>query len=148
MTILNGAKYMSLIKDLKIELEEIDFSQKSQKKFGILFIFVFFVLSIWFFFAPNQTIFILFFSLTLFFIIITLLFKNFLFYLYYAWMLLSLFLAWFISRLITIIIFYLIVSPLGLGARLFGKKFLDTDKKESYWIPRKINSKNNYNKIY
>lgn len=60
-----------------------------------------------------------------------------------AWMSFAIVLGWFMTRLILSILFYFIISPIGLIARLLGKKFLNLDfkeKKESYWIEKQINS--------
>jgi len=49
-------------------------------------------------------------------------------------------LNWIMTRVILIILFYLIFTPIGIISRLFGKQFLNTkfDKsKKSYWIDRK-----------
>ena len=56
------------------------------------------------------------------------------------WMVLALIMGWFMTRIILIILFYLIVTPIGLLARLFGKDFLNTKfnkNADSYWIPKK-----------
>jgi hypothetical protein len=56
------------------------------------------------------------------------------------WMVLALLIGWLVTRVIIIVLFYLVVTPIGLLARLFGKDFLDTkiDRDvNSYWIPRK-----------
>lgn len=56
------------------------------------------------------------------------------------WMTLATLMGWFMTRLIIIIAFYLLVTPIGLLARLCGKTFLDTKFERnvnSYWIPRK-----------
>ena len=48
-------------------------------------------------------------------------------------------LGWIMTRVILIIIFYLIVTPIGLIARLFGKQFLDLSLNEnvnSFWNKR------------
>jgi hypothetical protein len=57
-----------------------------------------------------------------------------------VWMLLAGLLGWVMSRIILSVTFYLVVTPMGLVARLFGKRFLDTrfDKGAgSYWQVRK-----------
>ena len=59
---------------------------------------------------------------------------------YKAWMTLAIHMGWFITRVILIILFYLIITPIGLLAKLFGKDFLSRkfDKTAgSYWIIRK-----------
>ena len=62
-------------------------------------------------------------------------------------------LGWIMTRIILIILFYLIFTPIGLLMRLFGKKLLDTSfdkKKESFWINRQesefsaVNYKNQF----
>lgn len=43
-------------------------------------------------------------------------------------------------RLILVLLFYLVITPIGVITRLFGKDFLDRrieKDKGTYWIPRK-----------
>lgn len=63
------------------------------------------------------------------------------------WMILAVVLGFFMSRLILSILFYLVITPIGLIAKLFGKDFLDLkiDKSQkSYWHYR---DKKPYEKI-
>jgi multisubunit Na+/H+ antiporter MnhG subunit len=65
------------------------------------------------------------------------------------WMSIAILMGWFMTRIILIILFYLIVTPIGFLARLFGKDFLNTKfnkNLDSYWIPKKISKfdKKNY----
>ncbi len=56
--------------------------------------------------------------------------------LYIAWMRLAFILSWINTRLLLLIIFYLIFTPIGLVMRICGRDLLDRkiDKcKESYW---------------
>ena len=56
------------------------------------------------------------------------------------WMTVALLIGWCVTRLILIILFYLVVTPIGLLTRLCGKDFLDIKGKKnatSYWVPRK-----------
>ena len=58
---------------------------------------------------------------------------------YKAWMALSVVMGFIMTRVIMVIIFYLIVTPIGLIASMTGKNFLDMkiDKSaKSYWIVR------------
>ena len=60
-----------------------------------------------------------------------------------VWMTFALILGWFMSRVILIILFYLVLTPIGLIAKLSGKHFLDLkiDKERtSYWVKRKKTS--------
>jgi len=55
---------------------------------------------------------------------------------YLVWMNFAVLLGWFMTRLILGLLFYIIVSPIGLFARLFGKEFLDlktSSLNRSYW---------------
>lgn len=57
-----------------------------------------------------------------------------------VWMPLAAIMGWVMTRVILIILFYLILTPTGFLARLFGQHFLDLkfDKSAgSYWITRK-----------
>jgi hypothetical protein len=57
------------------------------------------------------------------------------------WMSLAILMGWFVTRLILTFLFYLVVTPIGLSARLFGKDFLALkstgNETDSYWILRK-----------
>ena len=55
---------------------------------------------------------------------------------YWIWMIFAVILGWFMTRVILSFVFYIIITPIGLTLRLFGKQFLELrwDKsKESYW---------------
>ena len=60
---------------------------------------------------------------------------------YKVWMILTTLLGWFMTRVILCILFFLILTPIGLAARLFGKDFLGLNigrnNVNSYWIPKK-----------
>ena len=55
---------------------------------------------------------------------------------YSIWMYFAVVLGWFMTRLILGLLFYIVVSPIGLISRLFGKGFLDLKNSSinsSYW---------------
>jgi hypothetical protein len=57
-----------------------------------------------------------------------------------AWMTLAVILGWVMTRVILGILYYLIFTPMGLLARLFGKDFLNMKldrNASSYWIEKK-----------
>ena len=63
-----------------------------------------------------------------------------------VWMGLAIVLGFIMSRIILTILFYLVLTPIGLLAKLFGKKFMNLkcDKStETYWEKRQIKEKNN-----
>ena len=55
------------------------------------------------------------------------------------WMSLAIVIGWFMTRVILTALFYLVVTPIGILARLFGQRFLDIKfdcNADSYWIVR------------
>jgi hypothetical protein len=56
---------------------------------------------------------------------------------YKVWMTCAILMGWFMTRVILCVLFYLVVTPTGFLARLFGKVFLDLKfnrNVDSYWI--------------
>jgi hypothetical protein len=73
------------------------------------------------------------------FILLTLILPQILLPLQKLWMSLAVVLGFFVSRLILIFLFYLILTPVGLLARLLGKSFLIRKiepSTPSYWVKR------------
>lgn len=57
-----------------------------------------------------------------------------------VWMSLAIVIGWFMTRVILTVLFYLVVTPIGILARIFGKRFLDirfNRNVDSCWIARK-----------
>jgi cyanate permease len=55
------------------------------------------------------------------------------------WMSLAILIGCFATKVILIVLFYLVITPVGLLTRVFGKSFLDTKvdrNTDSYWIFR------------
>lgn len=58
---------------------------------------------------------------------------------YKVWMSIALIIGWFMSRLILTVLFYLVVTPIGLSMRLLGKDLLNQEfdeTAETYWIKK------------
>ncbi len=59
---------------------------------------------------------------------------------YMVWMTFAVIMGWIMTRVILSLLFFLLVTPIGLMGRLFGKDFLDKkfkeNNKESYWIKK------------
>ena len=69
------------------------------------------------------------------------------------WMTLAIILGWVMTRVILCILFYVIVTPIGLISRLFGKRFLDLEFDENartYWVPKQSSriDKSDYEKQF
>ena len=70
---------------------------------------------------------------------------------YRGWMAFALLLGGVVSRIILHAIFWLVVVPLGLTAKVFGKRFMNLSYRadvESYWIPRNKDEAADYEKLY
>jgi len=55
------------------------------------------------------------------------------------WMILALALGWAVTRILLTIVFFLVVTPIGLFQRLFGKRAIEVafaPEAASYWQPR------------
>ena len=67
---------------------------------------------------------------------------------YIAWMTFAVVLGWFMTRVILSLLFYVIITPIGLVLRIFGKDFLELKKQAvqgSYWNQRDSNLEKNQN---
>jgi len=65
---------------------------------------------------------------------------------YLVWMIFAVLLGWFMTRVILSLLFYMIISPIGLFLRVFGKDILEIKKQVvqgSYWNKRDSNIEQN-----
>ena len=72
---------------------------------------------------------------------------------YFAWMTFAVILGWIMTRVILSLVFYGIITPIGLLSRLVGKEFLNlklNKKENTYWNNRRKHSlkKANYEKQF
>jgi hypothetical protein len=70
---------------------------------------------------------------------------------YKVWMGIAFALGWVVSRAILILLFYLVIMPIGMTARLFGKRFIDVNFRrvaKTYWVARGNSKKINYEKMF
>ena len=106
----------------------------SNRSFGLLFFIVFLIISIWPLSYDGE---IRFYSLviSLIFLILGLINSNILKPLNFLWMKFGLLLGKIVSPLILGIIFFLVVTPIGLIMRLLGKDLLNLkyNTNKSYW---------------
>tara|TARA_B100000519_G_scaffold141536_1_gene122695 strand:- start:449 stop:862 length:414 start_codon:yes stop_codon:yes gene_type:complete len=117
------------------ELKNIRTDNKAIRDFGILFGCLFLIIAGFLFYRVSD----LNLSLVLLgssFISLALILPVFLKPFYLLWMFFAVALGWFMTRLMLGLLFYLIVSPIGVISRLFGKEFLELNKSKlnnSYW---------------
>lgn len=120
------------------EIKNIKETKKDLRKFGVTVGIVLLIITGFLFWKQKESYF--------YFLIIgaTLLFAGLIFPvilkpLNKIWMTLAILMGWVMTRVILIILFYLVLTPLAFAARIVGKNFLDLqiDKsKNSYWEGR------------
>ena len=120
------------------EIKEIKSSPKELREFGCtlgIFFAVIASISLWRHHGRAPVFFILAVIFLFFGIFLPIILKPF----QKIWMGLALLMGAVMSRVILCILFYLVVTPIGLLARCFGKDFLSQSRdrnRESYWIDR------------
>lgn len=150
--ILTGGRHMSWINDTKSEISKLDVSVKNLQKFGISVGLVFLaIFAVFLIFDDNlkySYIFLLFGGLLVSFgLILPALLRI----PYMVWMGVAFAIGWIVSRIILLILFYIVILPIGLIARLFGKDFLNIKIRNgdnSYWIQKSDSTSNNYRRMH
>jgi Saxitoxin biosynthesis operon protein SxtJ len=139
---------MSIIEEIK----NIKSTKKDLRKFGITIGSALVVFAVVFYFLDKS--YYLYFGVAgLILIVVGILFPIVLKPLNKIWMSLAVVLGWFSSRIILTIVFYLVLTPISIIAKISGKKFLDLKFKlgsETYWIKREIKKpdQSSYEKQY
>tara|TARA_B100001123_G_C14693177_1_gene782189 strand:+ start:197 stop:610 length:414 start_codon:yes stop_codon:yes gene_type:complete len=101
----------------------------------------------------SNDLFKLFLGISIIFILIRFTFIFILKPLYWLWMGFAIIIGWFMQRLILSILFFTLVTPIGLLLRILGKRPLELNwdnSKSSYWNKRLIQptDNNNYEKQF
>ncbi len=120
---------------LKEELKNIKTGKKELRDFGLLMAAVLGLLG-GLLFWKGKVSYPYFLSIAATFLVLGLSLPQLLKPIYKIWMTLAALMGWFMTRVILSVLFYLVVMPIGLIARLSGKQFLDLkmDKsRASYW---------------
>lgn len=143
---------MSLIDDVREEINGLDLSIKSLRKFGLMVGGVFLLLTfllIFKDFSPSASYLPAIIGLLL--ISMGSFYPKALKGTYRIWMGAAFTIGWTVSRVMLIILFYLVITPIGLIARLFRKEFIDLKMKrpqDSYWVRKNNGNQVNYEKMY
>ena len=120
------------------ELKNINSSKKKLREFGFLIGGIFVVIAAILFYFEKESYYYLAIAGVLL-IIPAFFYPKLLLPIHKLWMAFSVVLGYFSTRLILGILFYLVITPMGLIAKLFGTDFLDRKiekNKETYWILR------------
>ena len=148
----NGRKCMSWISDVRVELRSLKRTPKELRKFAYLVGSVFILIGGAGFFKHWDVLVVAaLWGAGLILLLGGLLNPRSLERLYAVWMGIAFALGWVVSRAILILLFYLVITPIGMLARLFGKKFIDItfpQAVESYWISRQNSKRINYEKMF
>jgi len=121
------------------EIKNIKSGKRELRQFGITIGLVLGLLGSWFLWSNKEGGSLLLIAATLF-LSLGFIMPRLLKPLQKLWMTLAVLLGWLMTRIILTILFYLVVTPIGLLARLSGKDFLNrkfNSDASSYWIPRK-----------
>jgi len=123
---------------IRAEIQELDTSPRNLRKFGLVVGGVFGLLTVWFWWRGKAFYpYVLILSVSL--VVFGLIWPKVLKQVYVIWMSLALVLGLIVSTVLLTILFYLVVMPVGLVARLSGKDFLSRKldpNANSYWIAR------------
>ena len=116
------------------EIKSIQSTNKILKSFGFTIGFLLLIIGAVLFCNSNE-LFVYFFSIGLIFICLSLIAPTVLKPGHKIWMTFAIIIGWVMTRIILSVLFYLIISTIGIFARLVGKDFLNLKSKsnESYW---------------
>ena len=127
---------------LKDELKQLPTAPRDLRRFGLLVGGVFALLTIWFWFRGKP-----FWPWTLIpavpLLVLGAAFPKALRIPYLSWMTLALILGLIVSTILLTIFYYVVITPMGMLARIVGKDFLNLKLEphsSSYWIRREPNS--------
>lgn len=118
-------------------MEQLELNIITFRKFGITMGIAFMAISSLFFFQERQTGMLFSLIASGIFFIIGLTLPIVLKPLYIIWMRFAFVLGWINTRIILLILFYLVFTPIGLFMRLFRVDLLERNKQDgSYWKPK------------
>ena len=117
-----------------VELNSIKSSRKDLKNFGFAIGFILLIIGL-FFFVRGRDLFVYFFSIGSILIILGGITPLILKPIYKIWMIFAVIIGWIMTRIILSVLFFSIITIIGLFTRLIGKDFLNLKSKsnESYW---------------
>jgi hypothetical protein len=132
MMVRVGMKSMSWTKMGKANLGE-----NGLKQFGVTMAAALLVISVLFFLRSKVNLALFSFTVSFFFLIVGLVFPSFLRVFHTAWMFFAFVLSWVNTRVILVVLYFFIFTPIGLVIKLFRVDPLgENDKRETYWLKR------------
>lgn len=143
---------MSWISDIRNEVKRLDRSKKALRKFGFVVGAFFLILAGWLWFKSRDPVFVGIVGGAGSALLIAGVFvPRILSGTYRLWMGMAFAIGWVMSRVMLIVLFYLVVVPTGIIARLAHKQFMAIDfktRKDTYWLPKTDSRQDHYEKMY
>jgi hypothetical protein len=143
---------MGWISDIRDEIQRLDLSRKALRKFGLLVGSVLLILTGWLWFKSRGPVAVGTAGGAGFALILGgVFFPQILSGIYRLWMGAAFAMGWVMSRVLLIVLFYLVVVPTGIFARLAHKHFMAIDfktRKDTYWLPKADGRRTNYEKMF
>ncbi len=144
---------MSWIEDVKQELDELDTSRKALGKFGILMGCILVGLAVFLSWRGRYSPLCSYISgsVGILLLVLAAAVPQALRIPYKVWMMVAFVMGWLVSRTLLMLIFYAVLTPVALTARLLKKRFLDIrfkDGSDSYWLRRDAGKRVDYEKMY
>jgi len=129
------------------EIKNIKTGKKDLRSFGITFGIIFLIIAGFLYYQEKDS-FQLFIYIAGSFISLGFLIPIILKPIYLVWMIFAVILGWFMTRVIISLLYYIIITPIGLFLRIIGKDLLDLKEKKnkkSYWNIRNSEDEQNQN---
>lgn len=145
---------MSWISDVRDEIQELNLSVKSLRKFGLFVGGIFLLIGLFMEYrhVDSEWRFVLV-GVGVMLLALGAAYPRSLKYVYRVWMGIAFTIGWLVSRVLLAVIYYIVVTPIGLLMRLFGKNpiamHFDPDA-ESHWVMKDDSawSVERYKKMY
>lgn len=125
------------------EIKKIGSSKKELKSFGITMAAAFLLLA-GLVFLRGKSSYVYFVWVSLLFLALGYIYPEVLRPVHKLWMTFSILLGWLMTRVILFIVFFFVVTPIGILMRLFDRNFMSLkieNDKQSYWIRKKTAKK-------
>ena len=141
-----GCLNLSWIRFMIEEIKKIRATNKDLRDFAVIFGIIFFLFSGFLFYKEKDSYQVCLYvsgSLVSLGFLLPIVLKPF----YTVWMVFSVLFGWVMTRVILSLLYYLIMTPIGLIMRALGNDLLDLKKinHSSYWNLRNSDDKNNHN---
>ena len=134
------------------EIKNIKSEKSDLQKFGIIIGIIILIISGFLFWKEKES-FQIFLAIGIILFLTAIALPSVLKPVYWIWMIFTIILGWFMTRVILSLLFYVVFTSIGLTLRFFGKQFLELrwdNSKESYWNFRNNEhlKKENYEKQF